>query len=153
MMDAFDLKNDAITLIALILQDSRPNENMLSLALAQNKLQSFSFPYSAIWLLNQLVCHLRSYSYVRQKFDTQIRPRDGALIYPQTMSHVDDISSNLAAEVLVYVEDLEEILGVENNDWQVVCRQKRFYNRDKGIGEEEEQSDSTECGSDEDAIY
>ena len=29
------------------------------------------------------------------------------------MSHVDDISSNLAAEVLVYVEDLEEVLGVE----------------------------------------
>ena len=62
-------------------------------------------------------------------------------------------SSNLAAEVLVYVEDLEEVLGVENNDWQVVCRHKRFYNRNKSCGEEEEQSDITECGSDEDAIY
>ncbi|KAG4426923.1 hypothetical protein IFR05_017594, partial [Cadophora sp. M221] len=148
-METINLKENALNIITQILQDSRPSEDISSLVLAQRKLRSLdvSFQSSAACLLYQLVCHLYSYSYVRQKFDTYIRPRHGTLVHPQASS-VDDESSELAAEVLTYVEDLELLLGVEMNPWHEICRRKRFYNRERRYGDDVvQQSDSTDSES------
>ena len=152
-MDTISLKDNALGLISQILEDIRPGEDIESLLLGQTKLQRLdvSFQPVVICILNQLIRHLRSYSHERQKFDTHIRPRDGAIIHPQSI-YIDEESSSLAAEVLVFVEDLEELLGVRKSYWQVVCRRKRFHNRDKRREEEEAAQSDTDHESEAEVI-
>ena len=120
-----NLKTEALSLIAQIIADAGPGESV-PLSRCRKRLIELEISMehpAAMALLVQLVSYLRTYSFDRHKPDDYIRPREDAIIHPQTTFR-EDKNAQSAREVEEYVRDLLNVLGVVDSPPYEECTYK-----------------------------